>query len=110
MEKLTFMDLIVERFVDQTTQAILPAPPGAPRDEAISADPRSYHHSQSARVVLFLPGPVTEDDLLLDSIRRSRSIRRHKVRRRRTRWLEENCGTLVFVTGLFVLAWFIAAK
>lgn len=111
MENLTFTDLIVKRFIDQTTQAIPTAPPSACRNEAIApTDARSYHRSQSDCVLLFLPGPVTESDLLTESIERSRSIRRHRARRRRTRWLEDNFGTLVFVTGLFVLAWFIAAK
>jgi hypothetical protein len=111
MENLILADLIVGRFVDQATQAIPIAAPSGLRDEVIaSTDARSCHRSQSGRVVLFLPGPVTEDDLLTDNIRRSRSIRRHKFRRRRIRWLEENFGTVVFVTGLFVLAWFIAAK
>ena len=111
MENIILTDLIISRFVDQATQAIPIAAPSGFRGGVIaSRDARSCHRSQSGRVVLFLPGPVTEDDLLTDSIRRSRSIRRHKVRRRRIKRLEENFGTVVFVTGLFVLAWFIAAK
>ena len=66
--------------------------------------------SERASVVLFLPGPVTEADLLADHIRCARRMRRHKIRRRRTEWLRANIGILVFVIGLFALTWLVADK
>ena len=66
--------------------------------------------SERASVVLFLPGPVTEADLLADRIRCARSMRRHRIRRRRTEWLKANIGVLVFVIGLFALTWLVADK
>jgi len=111
MENLVFADLIVKRFVDRTAQAIPVGPRTAHRKQAASAgDARPYRRGQSGRVVLFLPGPVTEDDLFTDAIAHARGVRRHKARRRYIRWLEDNCGTVVFVAGLFVLAWLVSAK
>lgn len=63
----------------------------------------------SDRVVLFVPGAVTEADLLRENLARGEAIRRHRRRRKRFRWLADNAGTIVFVIGLFVLVWFVGA-
>lgn len=111
VETVVFADRIVKRFLDGTAQAIPIAPRAARENQAISTEDAGPHHrSQGGRVVLFLPEPVTEDDLLIDAVARARSVRRHRARRRSILWLEENFGTLVFVTGLLVLAWLVAAK
>jgi hypothetical protein len=86
-------------------------PPAAPKSEAYK--PRSIRRSDRSsrkRVVLFLPGPVTEADLLAENMRRAASIKQRQLRRRRTRWLRDNVGTVVFVIGLLVLTWFVAAS
>jgi len=61
-------------------------------------------------VILFLPRPVTEYELLMDSIKHAGSLRQHKACSRRTRWLKENIGALIFVIALFALTWFIATR
>jgi len=61
-------------------------------------------------VVLFLPGPVTKADLLRENLIRAAIIRRRRRLRTHTRWCKENVGTIVFVIGLLVLAWFVAAR
>jgi hypothetical protein len=62
------------------------------------------------RVVLFLPGPVTESDLLREKLYHSAAARRRQQRRVRTRWIAENAGTIVFVSVLLVLAWWVSAR
>ena len=79
------------------------------RDETAPVVP-GFPGSKCENVVLFLPGPVTEDDLLADRIRSARRMRRHRVRRKRTQWLEANIGILVFVIGLLALTWLVADK
>jgi hypothetical protein len=60
-------------------------------------------------VVLFLPRPVTKADLLREKFVCAATIRRRRRRRKLTKWCTGNAGTVVFVIGLFVLAWFVAA-
>jgi len=73
---------------------------------------KANRHSHGARkdVVLFLPGPVTRHDLLMDGIRSARVRLKTKTRRKHVRWMEENIGTLIFVAALFALTWFVAAR
>lgn len=94
---------------DSSDQAIFVASKIA---RGTKADYEADRPSRSKRkdVVLFLPGPVTEYDLLMDSMRRARSRRKYKARRRRIQWLKENIGALIFVTGLLTLTWFVTAK
>lgn len=86
-------------------------PPAASKSEAYK--PRNIRKSDRSsrnRVILFLPGPVTEADLLAENIRRAASIKQRQLRRRRTRWLRDNVGAVVFVVGLLVLTWFVAVS
>jgi hypothetical protein len=64
--------------------------------------------SDSERVVLFLPDPVTEDDLLKENLKRAATFRRRRLGRGRSRWLAENAGVIVFAIGLLALAWIVA--
>jgi hypothetical protein len=64
--------------------------------------------SDSQRVVLFLPDPVTEDDLLRENLKRAATFRRRRLRRGRSRWLAENAGVIVFAIALLALAWIVA--
>jgi hypothetical protein len=94
---------------DRIFEAVSGGPNMAPAARADCQADR-FGRSESTKVVLFLPRPVTEEDLLTDRIRRARSLRRHKASSRRRRWLKENVGTLVFVFALFALTWFVTAK
>lgn len=71
---------------------------------------RESGRSNRERVVLFVPEPVTEARLLRENVKRATTIRLRQRRRRRLRWLTDNIGTIVFVMGLFVVAWFVAAS
>jgi hypothetical protein len=111
MNNRVFATVNLKSSVGRTAQPIPIAPRTGNEREAMSADnPRPYHRGQKGRVILFLPGPITEDDLFTDAIAHARRLRRYKAHHKRMQWLEENLGTLVFVAGLFVLAWFVAAK
>lgn len=61
-------------------------------------------------MALFLPGPVTKQDLLMDGIRCARNRRLGKIRRRRIQWLKENVGALIFIIDLFAFTWFVTAR
>jgi hypothetical protein len=71
---------------------------------------RNSNRSSHERVVLFVPGPITEADLLRESVKHASTIRLRQRRRKRFRWLRDNVGTIVFVIGLLVLTWFVAAS
>ena|SRR6266436_1996513 len=73
-------------------------------DEVLRDTLRANDH-----VVLFLPGPVTKADLLRENLIRAATIRRRRRRRTLTKWCTDNVGTLLFIIGLFVIAWFVAA-
>ena len=64
--------------------------------------------SDSQRVVLFLPDPVTEDDLLKENLKRAATFRRRRLGRGPSRWLAENAGVIVFAIALLALAWIVA--
>jgi hypothetical protein len=98
------------RGVDRSDPAPCMEPPVAPRTETRKASNiQKPDRTSRERVILFVPGPITEADLLRENFRHARSIRLHQRRRKRFRWLRDNVGTLVFVMGLLVLAWFVAA-
>jgi hypothetical protein len=86
-------------------------PPVAPRIAAPKASniPTSDRNSLE-RVILFVPRPITEADLLRENVRHAKTIRQRQRRRKRFRWLRDNVGTIVFVIGLLVLTWFVAAS
>lgn len=85
-------------------------PPATPRNTACDESiVRKSDRSNRERVVLFAPGPITEDDLLRENLKRAATIRQRRWRRRRFRWLTDNAGTIVFVMGMLVLAWLVAA-
>jgi len=94
----------------QSSPAALMDSPVAPRTEARKAgDIRNSNRNSHERVVLFVPGPITEADLLRENVKHARTIRLRQRRRKRFRWLRDNVGTVVFVIGLLVLSWFVAA-
>ncbi len=74
-----------------------------------ASDVGEFDRGSGERVVLFAPRPVAEAALLREDIKRGATIRRSRGRRRRFRWLTDNAGTIVFVIGLLVLAWFVGA-
>ena len=61
-------------------------------------------------VVLFVPKPITEADLLKENVKHAKTVRFRQRRRKRFRWFRDNVGTIVFVIGLFVLTWFVASS
>jgi hypothetical protein len=85
------------------------SPSGATENVVLktSALPKSGF-SNSDRVVLFLPGPVTEADVLRENLKRAATFRRRRLRRDRYRWLAENAGVIVFAIALLALAWVVA--
>ena len=96
---------------DQSAPAAFMDPALAPRTEARKAGAvRNSDRSRRERVVLFVPGPVTEADLLRENVKHARTIRLRQRRRKRFQWLSDNVGTIVFVIGLMVLAWFVTAS
>ena len=96
---------------DQSGPAAFMDPPVAPRTEACKAgNIRNSDRNSRERVVLFVPGPITEADLLRENVKHARTIRLRQRRRKRFRWLRDNVGTIVFVIGLLVLTWFVAAS
>ena len=114
-------ETIVERFDealegtlhedDQSGPPAFMDPPVAPRTEACKAgNIRNSDRNSRERVVLFVPGPITEADLLRENVKHARTIRLRQRRRKRFRWLRDNVGTIVFVIGLLVLTWFVAAS
>jgi len=70
---------------------------------------RKPDSSSHERVVLFVPGPVTEASLLRENRLRGAIIRRRHRRLRRFRWLTESIGTMVAVIILYLLIWFVAS-
>jgi hypothetical protein len=91
---------ITQREIPEPIKATVENADQAIRDTAGASD----------QVVLFLPGPVTRADLHRENLRRAATIRRRRRRSTRAKWCEENAGTLMFVTGLLVLAWLVAAR
>jgi hypothetical protein len=86
-------------------------PPPAPRTEARKASAvRDSDHSGRQRVVLFVPRPITEADLLKENVKHARTIKLRQRQRKRFRWLSDNAGTILVVLGLMVLAWFVGAN
>ncbi len=75
-------------------------------ERASRADDRSAGGSHE-RVVLFVPGPITEADLLRENVKHAGTIRLRQRRRTRFRPLTDNAGTIAFVIFLLVLAWFV---
>src|SRR5512146_3012285 len=67
-------------------------------------------HANRDRVILFAPGPITEGDLLRENRVHHVTIRRHRRRYKRFRWLMDNAGTVAFVIGLLILVWFVSAR
>jgi hypothetical protein len=96
---------------DQSSPAALMDSPETLGTEARKAgNVRNSNRSSHERVVLFVPGPITEADLLRESVKHASTIRLRQRRRARFRWLRDNVGTIVFVIGLLVLTWFVAAS
>jgi hypothetical protein len=62
------------------------------------------------RVVLFVPGPVTEADLYRENLRVAATIRHRRRRLKRFQWLTENVGTIMFVTALLAVIWFVTGR
>src|SRR5512146_638215 len=84
--------------------------PAAPRNIARKVgSSRKADWDSCDRVVLFLPTPVTEGDLLREKLYHS-TIARQRQRRRGRRWITENAGSIVFVSALLVLAWLLSAR
>jgi hypothetical protein len=97
--------------VDQSGPAVFMDPPVAPRPSTRKASNiRNSDRNSLERVILFVPRPITEADLLRANARHARTIRERQRRHKHFRWLRDNVGTIVFVIGLLVLTWFLAAS
>lgn len=114
-------DAIVEDFSEpsadplragpQTEPVASASPSAAPRDLAGETGiVRKSDHRSRKHVVLFAPGPITEADLHKANRKFAATLKQRRRRAKRLRWLADNAATIVFVTGLLVLVWLVAAK
>jgi hypothetical protein len=114
-------ETIVEDFVERlestlhegdriTPAAVFTDPPVADTEVRSTRDIRNPACKSRERVVLFVPRPITEADLLKENVKRAKTIRFRQRRRKRFRWFRDNVGTIVFVIGLFVLTWFVTSS
>jgi hypothetical protein len=79
--------------------------------DGLRADDQTDRSGRSlTRVVLFVPGPVTEADLHRENLEVAATIRHRRRRFKRFRWLTENVGTIMFVTALLAVIWFVTGR
>lgn len=79
--------------------------------DGIRADDQTDRSGRSrTRVVLFVPGPVTEADLHRENLKVAATIRHRRRRLKRFQWLTENVGVVMFVTALLAVIWFVTGR
>src|SRR5579862_7853563 len=79
-------------------------------DELRADDQTDRSGRSRTRVVLFVPGPVTEADLHRENLKVAATIRHRRRRLKRFQWLTENVGTIMFVTALLAVIWFVTGR
>jgi hypothetical protein len=79
--------------------------------DRLRADDQTDRSGRSlTRVVLFVPGPITEADLHRENLKVAATIRHRRRRFKRFQWLTENIGTIMFVTALLAVIWFVTGR